>query len=120
MYLLLSLVLNALALIVTAYIVPGFKVTDFPTALLAAIVLGLVNTFIKPFLLLITIPLNILTLGLFTFVINAVMLFIVSAVVKGLTVDGWFVAILAAIVLSIVSTGLSMLVKDLNVLGRNG
>lgn len=118
MYLLLSLVLNALALIVTAYIVPGFHVADFTTAILAAIVLGVVNTFIKPLLLLITIPLNVLTLGLFTFVINAVMLFIVSAIVKGLTVDSWLSAILAAIVLSVVSTGLSMLVKDLNFLGR--
>lgn len=108
-----ALALNALALMATAYIVPGFHVADFMSALLAAIVLGVVNTFIKPILKLVTLPITIITLGLFSFVINAVVLFMVSYVVPGLKIDGWMAAILGAIVLSIVSTALSMLLKDL-------
>ncbi len=113
MQIIVALILNALALVITTYIVPGVKVADFTTAILAGIVLGLVNTFIKPILELITLPITIITLGLFAFVINAVMLFIAAAVVPGFMVDGWIAAILGSIVLSIVSTALSMLVKDI-------
>lgn len=118
MQIILALVLNALALIVTAYIVPGIAVANFTTALLAAIVLGVVNTFIKPILSFITAPLKVVTLGLFTFVINAVVLFIVSAVVPGVTVDGWVPAILGAVVLSIVATVLNSMLKDLGKLKK--
>ena len=113
MYLVLTLLINASALILTAYLVPGFGVPNFATAILAAIVLGVVNTFIKPVLMLLAAPLTILTLGLFSFVVNAIMLWIVAYIVPGLTIDGWMPAILGAIVLSVISTGLSMLVKDL-------
>lgn len=108
-----AIVLNALALMATAYVVPGFAVTDFTSAVLAAIVLGVVNTFIKPVLSLLTLPLTVVTLGLFAFVVNAVVLFIVSAVVPGLTIDGWVSAILGAVVLSVVSTVLTTVLKDL-------
>ncbi len=118
MQLVLALVLNAIALIATAYIVPGIKVESFATALLAAIVLGVVNTFIKPVLSFITAPLTVITLGLFTFVVNAVVLFIVSAVVPGLKIDGWVPAILGAVVLSVVSTVLSSALKDLGKLTK--
>ncbi len=113
MQIIIALVLNALALLATAYVVPGFHVTDFTTAVLAAIVLGVVNTFIKPVLSFITSPLTVVTLGLFSFVVNAVVLFIVAAVVKGLTIDGWVPAILGAVVLSVVSTILTTVFKDL-------
>lgn len=112
MYIILSILLNALALLITAYVVPGFGVANFQSALLAAIVLGIINTFIKPVLLFLTFPLTIVTLGLFIFVVNAIVLFMASAVVPGLTIAGWMPAILGAIVLSVVSTGMSMLVKD--------
>jgi len=113
MQILIALVLNALALMATAYIVPGFHVADFTTALLAAIVLGVVNTFIKPVLSFVSAPITMVTLGLFAFVINAVVLFIVSAVVPGLKLDGWVPAILGAVVLSVVGTVLSTLLKDI-------
>lgn len=116
MQIIVALILNALALLGTAYIVPGFKVDNFTTAILAAIVLGVVNTFIKPVLSFITAPLTVVTLGLFSFVVNAVVLFIVAAVVSGFTVDGWVPAILGAIVLSIVSTVLTTVFKDLGTL----
>lgn len=112
MRILISLLLNASALIVTAYIVPGFKVDSFQTALLAAIVLGLLNAFIRPILLVLTLPLNILTLGLFTFVVNAIVLWLVTLVVKGVQVESMVTTLLAAVVLTVVSTGLSMLLRD--------
>lgn len=118
MQIIIALILNAVALLATAYIVPGFKVENFTTALLAAIVLGVVNTFIKPVISFVTAPLNIVTLGLFTFVVNALMLFIVSALVKGVSIDGWLAAVLGAIVLSVVSTALNAVFKDLGKIRR--
>src|SRR3989338_2736922 len=118
MQMLVALVLNAVALVATTYIVPGFAVDNYTTAILAAIVLGVVNTFVKPALSFITAPLNVVTLGLFTFVINAVVLFIVSAVVPGLMIDGWVAAILGAIVLSVVSTVLNSVLGDLGKVGK--
>lgn len=113
MHLLISLLLNAAALIITAYIVPGFEIIGgVTTAILAAIVLGVINTFIKPILVILTAPLNFLTLGLFTFVINAIVLWLGTVFVKGIVLDNWLAAILAAIVLSVVSTVMSMLMKD--------
>lgn len=118
MQILIALLLNAVALLVTANIVPGFKVESFTTAVLAAIVLGVVNTFIKPVLSFISTPLTIVTLGLFVFVINAVVLFIVAAVVPGVKIEGWLPAILGAIVLTIVSTILNSVFKDLGKFGK--
>lgn len=112
MQIIIAIVLNALALMATAYIVPGFKVDNFTTAVLASIVLGVVNTFIKPVLSFVSMPITIVTLGLFAFVINALVLFIVASVVKGVMIAGWVPAILAAIVLSVVSTALSSVLKD--------
>lgn len=114
MQIIVALILNAVALLATAYIVPGFKVIDFQSALLAGIVLGVVNTFIKPVLTYITKPITVVTLGLFAFVVNAVVLFIVSAVVPGLTIDGWMPAILGAIVLTVAGTILNSVFKDLS------
>lgn len=118
MQILAALVLNALALLVTAYIVPGFKVDNFTTALLAAVVLGVVNTFIKPVLSYVTAPVTTMTLGLFAFVVNAVVLFIVAYFVPGLMIRGWVSAILGAIVLSVVATVLSSLLTDLGKYGK--
>lgn len=114
MRLIINLFLNTIAIIITAYIVPGFTVINFTTALLAAIILGIINTFIKPIFMLITAPINLLTLGLFTFVINAVMLWMVTLLVSGMRIDRPITAILAAIVLSVISTALSLLIRDLS------
>ncbi len=114
MQLILVLLLNTLALLITTYIVPGFEVDNFQSALLTAIVLGVLNTFIRPVLAILTAPINFLTLGLFTFVINAVVLRLAELVVPGLSIEGWLTAILAAIVLSVISTALSHLLKDIS------
>ncbi|MBI2020257.1 phage holin family protein [Candidatus Daviesbacteria bacterium] len=119
MQLLVALFLNAVALWITAQVVPGFNVGDPASLILVAIVLGVVNTFIKPILSFVTAPISIVTLGLFAFVINAVVLLLVSAIVpQGLMIDGLMPAILGAIVLSVVSTVLSSVLKDVGKLTK--
>ena len=121
MFIIISILLNALALVITEKLVPGFDIAGnnyYLTAILAAIVLGVINTFIKPILLILTAPLNFLTLGLFTFVVNAVILWMASLLIKDIIIESWLAAILAAVVLSVVSTALSLLVKDTLKLAR--
>lgn len=112
MALLARLLINTLALIITTWIVPGFEINGVWTAVLAAIVLGVVNTFIRPLMLLITLPFNIITLGLFTFVINALMLWMTAYFVRGVHINDWLSAILGAIVLSVTSTVLGAILKE--------
>ncbi|UFS70040.1 phage holin family protein [Geomonas sp. RF6] len=95
--------ISALAIIITAYLLPGVRLSGISAALLAALILGLVNTFIRPLLLLLTLPLNILTLGLLTFVINALLIMLTSAIVPGFKVEGFIWALLFSLVLSLVS-----------------
>ena len=104
-------VLNAAALWIVAHLISGVSYRSIPTLLGAAAVLGLINALIRPIFLLVTLPLNLLTLGLFTFVINAIMLLLVSALIPGFTVAGFWTALLAAIVLAIVGGLLSWLVR---------
>jgi putative membrane protein len=111
MYLLFRWIINALALLLIATVVPGFHVSSFLTALLAALVLGLVNALIRPILFILTLPVTIITLGLFAFVVNALMIWLVSTVVPGFTVDGFVPALLAALLLWIVSFGTNHLLK---------
>lgn len=103
--------INAVALYLTTLVVQGVRVPDFGAALLAALVLGIVNAVIRPVALILTLPLNILTLGIFTFVVNAGMLYLVSKV-TALRLDSFWAAFLGAIVLSIVSAVLTRLVVD--------
>jgi len=97
-----NLILSMLALVITTYLVPGFTIVSLFDALVTAVVLGIVNLLIKPVMLLITLPLNVLTLGLFTFVINGLMLMLASAIVPGFSIDGWIPAIIGGIVLALV------------------
>jgi len=102
-YLIFRWVINAIALLLVAYLVPGFVVASLYNALIAALVLGLVNALIRPLLFILTLPITILTLGLFTFVINALMIWFVSTVVDGFDVAGFTPALLAAIILWVIS-----------------
>ncbi len=111
-YLLFRWIINAVALLVVANVVPGFGVDTFYSALIAALVLGLVNALIRPLLFILTLPVTILTLGLFTFVINALMILLVSTMVKGFTVDGFVPALLAALLLWLISLGTNWLIKQ--------
>jgi putative membrane protein len=103
--------LNILAIMLTAALLSGFEVTIWG-AIVGSIVLGLLNAIIRPLLIILTLPLNILTLGLFTFVINAIMLEITSNTVKGFDIHGFGWAILTAIVLSLMSLVISLFVDD--------
>ena len=110
MHLILSWVINALALLALPYVVPSVQVDSFVTALAAALVLGLVNTLIRPLLVLLTLPATILTLGLFIFVINGLLFWFVGSFVQGFHVAGFWSAILGAILYSIISWAMSALI----------
>ncbi|NLJ71689.1 MAG: phage holin family protein [Syntrophomonadaceae bacterium] len=103
--------LNILAIILTAVILPGFELTVW-AAIIGSIFLGVINAIIRPILLILTLPLNILSLGLFTFVINALMLWITSVTIKGFELHSFWWAILAAILLSVISFIISYFVED--------
>jgi putative membrane protein len=96
------LVLTA-AITVASYVIEGIHVAGFFSALLGAAMLGILNVFFRPVILILTLPINLLTLGLFTFVINAVILMMASGVIRGFDVSGFGSAILGALVISIVS-----------------
>lgn len=101
---LISLLLSSVAVLAAAYILPGVHVSSFLTALVVAIVLGIVNSFILPLLLIITLPINILTLGLFTLVIIALCVMLVSAIVPGFTVDSFWWALAFGLVLFVINS----------------
>ncbi|MGH7896834.1 MAG: phage holin family protein [Candidatus Binatia bacterium] len=110
--LLIRWLLNSFALWVVSQIVPGIRVEGLGPTIVAALVLGIFNAILRPILLILTLPLNLLTLGLFTFVINALMLALTAAVVPGFVVEGFGSALLAALLLSIVSFVLNAFMTD--------
>ncbi len=120
MFILLRLIINAVALLVTAWIVPGIHLAaagphptkhDWGTLLIVALIFGVVNAVIRPIIILLSLPLEIITLGLFTFVINAFMLLLTSWIAQGMglgfRVDGFLTALVGAFIISIVSFFLS-------------
>jgi putative membrane protein len=109
MRLLLVWLINAVALLALPYLMSSIQVDSFGTALVAALVLGLINTFIRPLLVLLTLPATLLTLGLFIFVINGLLFWLVGSFVQGFHVAGFWSAVLGAIVYSIISWALSAL-----------
>ncbi|MBZ5647744.1 MAG: phage holin family protein [Acidobacteriia bacterium] len=102
--------LSALALVIVAHIVPGFYVSGIKAALIAALVIGFINATLGAFLKLITLPLTIVTLGIFWFVINALMLMLASRLVSGFEVRGFLAAFVGAVVLALVNMVLRALV----------
>lgn len=100
---LLTWLLATVSLLITAYLVPGLIISSIPAAALAAIVMGLINAFVRPIITLLTLPLTILTLGLFLLVVNGISLSLVGFFTPGVTVEGFWPAVIGAIVLSLVS-----------------
>lgn len=98
---LIHVVVVALALLLAAYIVPGVVVGSFVVALVAAIVLGIVNLLVRPVLFILTLPVTILTLGLFSFVLNALMLMLAAYFVDGFSVEGFVPALLTSLIVSV-------------------
>jgi putative membrane protein len=103
MVLLLKWLIMATSIIISAYLIPGVTVSGLFTALWVALFLGIVNVLVRPILILITLPINILTLGLFTFVINAVLVLLASSMINGFHVKGFWIAMLLSIVISIIN-----------------
>ena len=112
MRLLLVWILNAIALLAVAWLYPGVQVQDWKAAAIAALVLGLVNTIVKPILVLLTLPVTIVTLGLFLLVLNALLFWAVASLVPGFHVEGFWAALLGAILYSIIAWLLSQLLPD--------
>ena len=109
---LIRLCLNAVALLIVSTVIPGIEVKGVLPALSAAFFLGLVNAVVRPILLILTLPLTILTLGLFIPLINAFLLKLVSLMIQGFEVHGFWSAVFGALLLSIVSGLLSLFIND--------
>lgn len=108
---LLAWLVNTLALIAVAYLMPSITVSSFGAALVAALVLGLVNAIVRPVLVLLTLPVTILTLGLFIFVLNGLLFWMVASWLEGFDVAGFWSGVLGAILFSLVSWLLSALLQ---------
>lgn len=100
------------AIMIASYLLDGIQVRSFVSALAAAAMLGIFNAFFRPIALIITLPINIVSLGLFTFVINALMLKMVSGVVSGFQVQGFWTAIFGSLIISVVSFALNTLISE--------
>ncbi len=110
MYILARLFLNALAVMVVAYLVPGVAIRNFPHAFVAALILGVINAFLRPALILLSLPVNILTLGFLTLIINALLFWLAASLSPGFRVDNFGAAFWGALVFWIVSWLTSWLV----------
>lgn len=109
MNILVNLILSAMAVFAAAYILPDVEVESFTAALVAAIVLGVINAILRPILLILTLPINVMTLGLFTFVINALIILLVANIVPGFAVNGFIPALILGLVLALINFFLSNL-----------
>ena len=104
-------IVHTAALLVTAYVIPGFVISDFKSALVAVAVIGVINVFVKPILTLITLPITFLTLGLFALVLNVVLLMLAAYVTPGFEIDGFVTALIGSLVMSLTASFLNMLAK---------
>jgi putative membrane protein len=109
---LLRVILNGVAVFLAAQLIPGIGVSGFGAALVAGLVLGLINAIIRPVLILLTLPATLLSLGLFIFVVNAICLGLAAWLVPGFTISGFWAALFGAIVISVISWLLSALLID--------
>src|SRR5437867_13362281 len=109
----LNWVLSAISLVIVAHVIRGFDIRSFTTALIAAIVIGLVNATVGLFLKIVTFPLTLISLGVFWFIINALMLKLAAAFVPGFRIDGFLPAFVGAIVLSVVNLFLKIIASGL-------
>lgn len=103
--------ISAVSIYIVAYLSIGITALDFKTTIIAAAILGIINTIIKPILIILTLPINILTLGLFMFIINGITLIITSSIVNGFDVENIFAAIVGSVLISIINVILTNLVR---------
>lgn len=105
-------IINALILMLIPLFVPGFEIESFFSAMVVAVILALVNSVIRPVIMILTLPINVLTLGLFTIIVNGFMFYLVSVIVKGFTVTSFWSAVLAALIYSLISMLISYFSHD--------
>jgi putative membrane protein len=105
-----KIIINTVAIAITAYILPGVVVANVFVALIVAVVLGIINMFLRPILVILTLPINVLTLGLFTFVINGLLVMLASSIIPGFHIDGFWTAVLFSIITSVISGFLDMVI----------
>ena len=98
-----QLLLSALTLLFVAYLVPGISIDNIYVAIISAMILGILNILVKPILVILTLPITIVTLGLFIFVINASIFLFVASFIEGFTVDGFIPALIGSILVSVIS-----------------
>lgn len=111
MDILIGWLVSSFAILITAYLLPGVHLQSFVAALATSVVLGIINAIIKPILLILTLPINFLSLGLFTFILNALLVMLASQIVPGFQVDGFWWALAFSIVLSLVNSILHNITK---------
>lgn len=111
MGILINLLVSGFAVFAASYIVPGVRVDTFVTAIIVALVLGILNAFVKPVITLLALPITILTLGLFAIVINVLMVMLVTYIVPGFVIETFLSGLLFALVLSIISSFLGFFTK---------
>jgi putative membrane protein len=97
----LKILITALALIIAEYLVPGISIDGYYTALIVALLLGIINLTIRPILIILTLPISLLTLGFFTFIINGFLFWFIATFVEGFSVSGFWVAVLGAFIVSV-------------------
>lgn len=107
MNIILNWFISALVILIASYLLPGVHVENFTAALVTAVVLGIINLFIKPLLIILTLPITLLTLGLFALVINAVLILLADSIVPGFQVDGFLWALIFSIVVSVINSFLA-------------
>lgn len=112
MNLIIKLLLNAIAVVILAYVLSGVTVDGYLTAILVAVVLSILNVLVKPILIILTLPVTILTLGLFLLVINALIILLASHLINGFYVDGWLTAVIFSVLLSMLQSLLYTLFND--------
>lgn len=113
MKLVITWLLSAAALLLVAYLYPGVEVRSFTAALVAAFVIGLLNTVVRPVLVLLTLPVTVLTLGLFLFVINALMFWAAASVLDGFAVKGFVGALIGSLIYSVIGMVIDLALKSL-------
>ncbi|HLE48619.1 MAG TPA: phage holin family protein [Patescibacteria group bacterium] len=111
MKLLMKIIINVFTLLIVSYLIPGFLFDTIWAAIVTAIVIGVVNTFIRPIIQILLLPLSIVTLGITAFLINVALLWVVAYIVPGFTINNFLTAVISSIVLTLVSTFLSKLSK---------
>ncbi len=104
-------IVSVLAILVAAYLLPGVHITSLVVALILAVVLGVFNIFLKPIITILTLPITIITLGLFSLVINALLIMLAGVIVQGFTVDGFWWALAFSVVLSVVNGFFHLLIQ---------